>query len=376
MFCVTRIISNLINKIKNYIIPEEEISKINDISECTDGVFCSSDRMPCISRNIEPLMYEGEVLYNIDTGKPIDKKDFDAFIKAIEAFLNKNTKDVSKHITLDSVAKEKILNRLLKNGSLEQMQKMRLADLKPNNKLFEWIKKDINETGLSREEKRLYNLRKNHYFTLEELDYLSFLDDSTIIKIGKKIEETIKIHGNSRYKLQQSLFDNFPLNVDWRTFAELVINQKDTLNTIKEALDSCERGEKLYFKRYETGDCCDKCKQIDGIIALWSDVPLEDEKIVDKYASIAIWKDKTRIGKKIEDDWVAMGSQHLDCRGSWIKWDTDFFDATLAKINGKEEEWNSAVEAVKEEYKQKGTNPPDENSFVFRMKVQDKYRNM
>ena len=71
---------------------------------------------------------------------------------------------------------------------------------------------------------------------------------------------------------------------------------------------------------------------------------------------------------------IGTGTMHPHCRGAWIKWDTVSFDATVAKINGKEEEWNNAVEAVKEEYKQKGTNPPDENSFVFRMKVQDKYR--
>ena len=321
---------------------------------------------------IKPLMYNGKILYNADTGKPIDKKDFDAFIKAIEAFLNQNTKDVSKHITLDSVAISKILKRLAKYSTTKRMQELNLNNLKFKEKTFDWIReeyKNLNnvlEKPLTRNEMARYQVCEDNATKL-----ITRVNEDIRIDIKNIFLDGIK-NQKSKTQISQELFDKLGHhNRDWKRIVETETVNISNLANILEDVQHAEEGEKVYFKRYEAGDACSICQSIDGIIALWVNTPLPDDKIDDEYASIALWEGKESNSKL---GIVGTGTMHPHCRGSWIKWDTVSFDATLAKINGKEEEWDNAVEAVKEEYKQKGTNTPDENSFVFRMKVQDKYR--
>ena len=321
---------------------------------------------------IKPLMYNGKILYNMDTGKPIDKKDFDAFIKAIEAFLNQNTKDVSKHITLDSVAISKILKRLAKYSTTKKMQELNLNDLKFREKTFDWIREDY---------KNLNNVL-GYPISHNEMARYQVCED-TATKLITRVNEDVRLdikntfldgikNQKSKTQISQELFDKFGHhNRDWKRIVETETVNISNLASILEDVQNAEEGEKVYFKRYEAGDACPICQSIDGIIALWVNTPLPDDKIDDEYASIALWEGKESNSKL---GIVGTGTMHPHCRGAWIKWDTVSFDATVAKINGKEEEWNNAVEAVKEEYKQKSTNPPDKNSFVFRMKVQDKYR--
>lgn len=322
--------------------------------------------------NIKPLMYNGKILYNVDTGKPIDKKDFDAFIKTIEAFLNQNTKDVSKHITLDSVAISKILKRLAKYSTTKKMQELNLNNLKFKEKTFDWIREEY---------KNLNNVLEKP-LTRNEMARYQVCEDSAT-KLITRVNEDIRIdiknifldgikNKKSKTQISQELFDKFGHhNRDWKRIVETETVNISNLASILEDVQNAEEGEKVYFKRYEAGDACPICQSIDGIIALWVNTPLPDDKIDDEYASIALWEGKESNSKL---GIIGTGTMHPHCRGSWIKWDPDFFDATLAKINGKEEEWDNAVEAVKEEYKQNGINKPDENSFVFRMKVQDKYK--
>ena len=321
---------------------------------------------------IKPLMYNGKILYNVDTGKPIDKKDFDTFIKAIEAFLNQNTKDVSKHITLDSVAISKILKRLAKYSTTKRMQELNLNNLKFKEKTFDWIReeyKNLNnvlEKPLTRNEMARYQVCEDNATKL-----ITRVNEDIRIDIKNIFLDGIK-NQKSKTQISQELFDKLGHhNRDWKRIVETETVNISNLANILEDVQHAEEGEKVYFKRYEAGDACSICQSIDGIIALWVNTPLPDDKIDDEYASIALWEGKESNSKL---GIVGTGTMHPHCRGSWIKWDTVSFDATLAKINGKEEEWDNAVEAVKEEYKQKGTNTPDENSFVFRMKVQDKYR--
>ena len=321
---------------------------------------------------IKPLMYNGKILYNADTGKPIDKKDFDAFIKAIETFLNQNTKDVSKHITLDSVAISKILKRLAKYSTIKRMQELNLNNLKFKEKTFDWIREEY---------KNLNNVLEKPLSRNEVARYQVCEDTAT--KLITRVNEDIRIdiknifldgtkNQKSKTQISQELFDKLGHhNRDWKRIVETETVNISNLASILEDVQNAEEGEKVYFRRYEAGDACPICQSIDGIIALWVNTPLPDDKIDDEYASIALWEGKESNSKL---GIVGTGTMHPHCRGAWIKWDTVSFDATLAKINGKEEEWDNAVEAVKEEYKQKGTNTPDENSFVFRMKVQDKYR--
>ena len=321
---------------------------------------------------IKPLMYNGKILYNADTGKPIDKKDFDAFIKAIETFLNQNTKDVSKHITLDSVAISKILKRLAKYSTTKKMQELNLNDLKFKEKDFDWIREDYKNLSsavgkpLTRNEMARYQICEDNATKL-----ITRINEDVRLDIKNTFLDGIK-NQKSKTQISQELFDKLGHhNRDWRRIVETETVNISNLANILEDVQHAEEGEKVYFKRYEAGDACPICQSIDGIIALWVNTPLPDDKIDDEYASIALWEGKESNSKL---GIIGTGTMHPHCRGAWIKWDTVSFDATLAKINGKEEEWDNAVEAVKEEYKQNGIDKPDENSFVFRMKIQDKYK--
>ena len=322
--------------------------------------------------NINPLMFNGKILYNIDTGKPIDKKDFDAFIKAIEAFLNQNTKDVSKHITLDSVAISKILKRIARYSTTKRMQELSLDNLRFKEKTFDWIRDEY---------KNLNNILGEPVTRKEMARYQVCEDYATnlITKVNEDVRSDIKgifLDGiknrKSKAQISQDLFDKLGQhNRNWKRIVETESVNISNLASVLEDVQHAEEGEKVYFQRYEMGDACPICKGIHGTIALWVKAPLVDDKIVDDYASIALWEGKESNAK---NGVIGIGTMHPHCRGTWIKWDTISFDATVAKINGKEEEWDNAVEAVREEYKQNGVDNPDENSFVFRMKIQDKYK--
>ena len=58
---------------------------------------------------------------------------------------------------------------------------------------------------------------------------------------------------------------------------------------------------------------CKKCRKLKGTIALWSEVPLPDERIKDEYAKYAIWDGKN------EGD-CPVGIVHPWCRGTWVRY--------------------------------------------------------
>ena len=110
------------------------------------------------------------------------------------------------------------------------------------------------------------------------------------------------------------------LNRDFQRIADTEIQNTVNNAYVKEEVYNTKEGEKVYFKRYEILDdnTCKKCKKIKGVVALWSDVALGSEKIVDPYSDYAIWE-----GKESGD--VPMGTMHPYCRGSWYRYypDTD-----------------------------------------------------
>ena len=323
---------------------------------------------------INPLKYKGKILYNADTGQPITKKDFEAFIKAIEAFLNQNTKDVARQITLDNVAISKILKRLAKYSTTKKMDGLTLSNLELEGKPFEWIRNEYKNLSNALGEPLTHN---------EIIRYQVCADYATnlITKVNENVRSDIKgvfLDGirnkKSKSQISQELFDKLGNhNRNWKRIVETESVNISNLASILEDVESAEKGEKIYFKRYEAGDACSMCQAIDGVIALWVDKPLADDKIDDEFASVALWEGKESNGKL---GIIGTGTIHPHCRGAWIKWDETSFDATIAKINGKEKEWDNAVETVKEEYKKAGIENPDENSFKFRWKVREKYKSL
>jgi hypothetical protein len=80
---------------------------------------------------------------------------------------------------------------------------------------------------------------------------------------------------------------------------------------------------------------------------LWSNAPLESEKIKDKNTDTAIWE-----GKSKEDGFLLPGTLHPNCRGGWVRWGGKSADAMGAKIRGKIEAWDKAVKQARDEYRE------------------------
>jgi hypothetical protein len=142
---------------------------------------------------------------------------------------------------------------------------------------------------------------------------------------------------------------------------------------ILEEVSHTPEGEKVYFKRYELPGCCDKCAKIDGMIVLWSDVPLEDDHIKDPHAKIAIWEGKPQ-DKKMNS--VVTGTLHPNCRGGWARWGGKEVDAMAAKITGKAEKWDEAVRRARAEYNEKGIAYPTDQSHGYTERINEIYRSL
>ena len=183
----------------------------------------------------------------------------------------------------------------------------------------DWISSDIkalvdtNGNPLSRESQGKIQVIKDSNFEMLE----TFTEE-----VKNKIKEIFLSCLKKRepkYRIRQELFDNFAyLNWDCYDFVDYELNIADLIVYIKEEVYNTKLGEKVYFKRFEMMDenICKKCKKLNKIIALWSNTPLDSNKIKDKYAKYAIWDDRfTEKKSKIPFTWCCKS-----CRGCWIRY--------------------------------------------------------
>jgi hypothetical protein len=163
------------------------------------------------------------------------------------------------------------------------------------------------------------------------------------------------------------------LNRDWKRIADTEIVNSSNLAGILEEVNKRPAGEKIYFKRYELPGCCDRCAKINGMIVLWSDIPLENDHIKDPYAKIAIWEGKPQDRKM---NTVVPGTLHPNCRGGWTPWDGDAVDAVVAHIQNNDELWNRAVETARKEYKTKGIDTPNDQTKGYTERINEIFRSL
>jgi hypothetical protein len=257
------------------------------------------------------LRYHGKVIYNPETGRPLKVKEFNSLIEAIEKFLNRNTTDTAKRLVLDSVAIGKLLGRMAKYQSSPDMKRLKLNTMKYRGKTFDWIRKDIknltNVMGkpLSGPEMARYQVAQ---------DYVSHLVTRSNQKIREEIRETVLrgiVDKRTKGQVSQDLFNRLgALNRDWKRIADTEIVNTSNLAGILQEVNEAPNGEKVYFKRYELPGCCKICAKADGVIALWSNTPLADDKIKDPYTSIALWEGKSQEkGKTV----LVTGILHPNC---------------------------------------------------------------
>ncbi len=268
--------------------------------------------------DLEPLKFKGKILFNPETGKPITRKQWKEIIAQIEKFLNRHLKDVEKKMILESEVLGRILNRMLKYNTREAIEALKLEELKYKNRKFETISDSIKKL---RETFNLSDFDTQRLILAEDVlgEHITALTNNLKSGIKKVFTQGIR-ERKSKGKLVQDLFDRFgDINRDWRRIVEYEVNDNINNAFLAEEKANSAPDEKIYLQRLEVIDqgTCKHCEKINGKIVLLVDEPLLDEKIKDKYAEIAIWPGKSNIGRPSKEWWVAAGSQHPFCRGSW-----------------------------------------------------------
>jgi hypothetical protein len=317
------------------------------------------------------LRYRGKVIYNPQTGQPLKNRDFDALIEAIQKFINRNTKDISKQILLDSAAIGKLLRRMAKHQSTKDLTSLKLDGLKYRGKTFDWIRADIRNLNqalggtMTGAEMARYQVAK---------DYVGELVTRSNLKIKNEIKETVLsgiLNKRSKGQVSQDLFNRLGgLNRDWKRVADTEIVNSSNLAGIFEEVNNAPAGEKVYFRRYELPGCCDKCAKVNGKIVLWSDMPLDDEKIKDEHTDTAMWEGKPQEkGHTI----LVTGTLHPNCRGGWTRWNGKQADAMTATVQGKIEAWDKAVKQAKQEWVEKGIQNPNDQTPGYVDRINEIY---
>lgn len=263
------------------------------------------------------LTYKGKILYNPESGEPIKQSEWKKFIKTVEDFLSKNYSMTGERIVLSAEALGRILERMSKTNSLEAVKKMKLENLSAGHRKFDWITDSV---------KNMKDTFGNSFTDRKQLARLQIAVDSAAQRVTRATDEIkndiqqVIIDGiknrQSKAKISQSLFEKcVGLNRDFQKIADTEIQNNINEAYVKEEVYNTDEGEKVYFKRFELSDdnTCKKCRAIKGKIALFSETPLESEKINDPYADFAIWEGKT-------DGVMPMGTLHPYCRGGWYRY--------------------------------------------------------
>lgn len=328
----------------------------------------------------DPLIHRGKVLYSPESGKPITQKQWRDFVRVMERFLNRGMQEPEKRIVLDAVALGRVLDRMLKFNTWETVESVRLADLEYRNHKFAWLSDELNLSrafGMTD-----FQAARLHVAEDCAAQYVRSMADKSRLAVNQAILSGIK-ERKSKSEVAQDLFDRMgDLNRDWQRIVETEVGDNMNSAFLLAQKESAEPGEKVYFQRFEIRDdaTCKHCDRIRGLVVLWSDVPLKDEKIDDQYARIAIWEGKTRVGRKAADEWVASGTQHPWCRGSWARWFTTtkktggMYDAAMAKLKGRQRAWGEAVFKAEAEFKAKGIEKPNDTTPGYLERINELYR--
>lgn len=244
------------------------------------------------------LKYKGKILYSPETGEPINKRDWKKFVKALELFLNRNHKGFGKRIVLTSRKLGTLLKKMSDYQTEDKIRKLPLTEIKePGKKTpIKWdelesdkLEKIFNDAAEKWEQVRIEIAEMSAAQKITKIDDVMKNDIQQIIIDGIKNKK-------SKGQVSQDLFDRCAgLNRDIQRMADTEIqnnvNNAFISESVKENEDS---GKKTYFIRREVidGNTCEKCKKLNGKIAVWSNTPLENEKVKDPYAEYAIWEGK------------------------------------------------------------------------------------
>ena len=322
-----------------------------------------------ILQKADVLRHKGQILYSPEIGKPIKKSDWDNFVKALEKILNRKYGETGKKIVLDSQSLGRLLDRMLKYNKLPEVKDVKLSDIRYSGKSFSYIAES------ARNAEKVFGAIDN-----ARLELLEQSAAERITGVTEQMKHDIKqvlIDGvksrKGKQQISQDLFNKLTgTNRDFRKIADTEIQNNINNAFLEEEVSNTGEGEKVYFQRMETvdGATCPFCKKMNGVIAVWSETPLSNDKVDgDPYATIALWEGKDWTGQK---DYVANGVFHPYCRGLWVRWNARI-NAYAAMLQKKNEKYNNAVDKAREEWKAKGIENPNDKTPGYVDRINELY---
>lgn len=315
------------------------------------------------------LIHRGQILYSPETGKPIKKADWDRFVKALEKILNQKFNGSGEKIVLESKALGKLLDRMLKYNKLPEVKDISLSDIRYSNKTFDYIAESTNTA------EKVFGAMDNTRIELIQqsaAERISGMTDELKTEVKQTLIDGIKSR-KGKQQISQDLFNRLSgTNRDFRKIADTEIQNNINNSFIEEEVSNAEAGEKVYFQRIEIvdGATCPFCKKMNGVIAVWSETPLSNDKVDgDPYATVALWEGKDWNGQK---NYVANGAFHPYCRGIWTRWNSRI-NAYSAMLKKRSEDYNKAINKAREEWKAKGIENPNDKTPGYIDRINELY---
>lgn len=315
------------------------------------------------------LIHRGQILYSPETGKPIKKADWDRFVKALEKILNQKFKGSGEKIVLESKALGKLLDRMLKYNKLPEVKDISLSDIRYSNKTFDYIAESTKTA------EKVFGAMDNTRIELIQqsaAERISGMTDELKTEVKQTLIDGIKSR-KGKQQISQDLFNRLSgTNRDFRKIADTEIQNNINNSFIEEEVSNAEAGEKVYFQRIEIvdGATCPFCKKMNGVIAVWSETPLSNDKVDgDPYATVALWEGKDWNGQK---NYIANGAFHPYCRGIWTRWNSRI-NAYSAMLKKRSEDYNKAIDKAREEWKAKGIENPNDKTPGYIDRINELY---
>lgn len=315
------------------------------------------------------LIHRGQILYSPETGKPIKKADWDRFVKALEKILNQKFNGSGEKIVLESKALGKLLDRMLKYNKLPEVKDISLSDIRYSNKTFDYI---AESTKTAEKVFGAMDSTRIELIQQSAAERISGMTDELKTEVKQTLIDGIKSR-KGKQQISQDLFNRLSgTNRDFRKIADTEIQNNINNSFIEEEVSNAEAGEKVYFQRIEIvdGATCPFCKKMNGVIAVWSETPLSNDKVDgDPYATVALWEGKDWNGQK---NYVANGAFHSYCRGIWTRWNSRI-NAYSAMLKKRSEDYNKAIDKAREEWKAKGIENPNDKTPGYIDRINELY---
>lgn len=323
------------------------------------------------------MRWKGKLIYSPETGKPITQKEWKAFVEALEKFMNRNYSGLGERWTLSAEAMGRLLDRMVKYQSFDIVTQIPLERFKYGNKAYDWISDSVKNLKTAMGE----SVTREQQARIEVMQQsaaqrVTNVTDSTRNRIQQIIIDGVRDR-KSKTQVSQDLFDSCAsMNRDMQRIADTEYQMAMNRAYIAEEVHDSEEGERVYFKRFEVLDdnTCNTCKKLKGVIAVWSNVPLPNERVKDEYATYAIWDGKTEGEAPVD-------VVHPWCRGSWIRWsvparETSRIDAFSSYMAGLKDNWDKATAQAKKEWVEKGVSNPTDKTPGYTDRVREIYNNL